>query len=130
MADSRLIVAHETGPRDRRPYELTDAGRAEFQRWLHTEPGPEQIRYPLLLRIRLGEHLSNETLSGFVANHRQQHQQRLAQYQAVQPAAAEHGDPYALATLQFGIRYEQAVLDWLDSLPSTIGGRTPDESPP
>jgi DNA-binding PadR family transcriptional regulator len=129
MADAGLITAGATGPRERRPYELTDAGRRAFQHWLHTEPGPEQIRYPLLLTLSFGAHLEPELLAGFVAAHRERHEERLAVYRAARAAATEAAteagadpDPYALATLDFGIRYEQAVLDWFDALPPEIAG--------
>lgn len=32
----------------------------------------------------------------------------------------ENEDPYAVATLDFGVRYERAVLDWFDNLPPAL----------
>lgn len=115
-----LVVAGPPGPRERRPYELTDAGRAAFREWLQQPPGGEQIRYPLLLTIAFGRHLAPERLAAFVAEHRAVHEQRLAGYQALQADAGEHLDAYATATLDFGIRYEAAVLDWFDHLPPAL----------
>ena len=34
-------------------------------------------------------------------------------------------DPFGLATLQFGITYERAVLDWFDRLPRAMTGIEP-----
>ena len=55
----------------------------------------------------------------FLANHRAVHARRLAEYEQ-QPEAAQKAsdihDPFALATLEFGIAYERAVLDWFDRL--------------
>jgi hypothetical protein len=34
----------------------------------------------------------------------------------IDPRAVE-ADPFAIVTLDFGIRYERAVLDWFDDLP-------------
>src|SRR4051794_13074565 len=73
MADAGLIEAEATGPRDRRPYKLTRAGRAAFRAWLLREPGPEQIRYPLLLTTAFARHLPRGALGGFVARHRETH---------------------------------------------------------
>ncbi len=116
MAEGGLVRAGEIGPRDRQPYELTDAGRAAFADWLEREPGPEQIRYPLLLTIAFGRHLEPGRLAAFVANHRTAHASRLEHY--LQMASDGGGlDPYARATLDFGVRYETAVLDWFDHLP-------------
>ncbi|MGI9053174.1 MAG: GNAT family N-acetyltransferase [Ilumatobacteraceae bacterium] len=80
------------------------------------EPGDEQIRYPLLLTISFGRHVEPDVLDGFVTNHRAAHAERLAGYRD----ALEHSerlDPYGRATLEFGARYEQAVLDWSTACP-------------
>ena len=120
METAGLIVAGPAGPRDRRPYELTDAGRAAFREWLERRPGPEQIRYPLLLTIAFGRHLPPGRLAAFVADHREVHENRLQQYRALRSEVGENLDAYATATLDFGIRYETAVLEWFDDLPSEI----------
>jgi len=122
MEAAGLVVAGPPGPRERRPFELTDAGRAAFQAWLREPPGPEQIRYPLLLTIAFGRHLPPERLAAFVTAHRQVHEERLAAYRALQAQAGDNLDAYATATLDFGIRYEAAVLDWFDNLPPALAG--------
>ena len=58
----RLIRAGAPGARDRRPYTLTAAGRREFRAWLAQAPGPEQIRFPLLVTLWFGRHLDDDTL--------------------------------------------------------------------
>ncbi len=101
------------------------AGRAAFAEWIDRVPGPENIRFPLLLTIAFGRHLPAERLAGFVAQHRALHADRLAGYerqQAGATAAADRADPYALATLSFGVAYERAALVWFDQLPPEIRG--------
>jgi len=133
MERAGLIEAQQSGPRDRRPYELTAAGRAAFADWISREPGPEQIRYPLLLTISFGAHLPRETLARFIASHRAAHADQLSRYEAVKTAAtdAPDADRFALATLEFGIRYERAVLEWFDALPEEMvaAGHTSDVGP-
>lgn len=119
MDRAGLVRAGETGPRERRPYALTDAGRAAFRSWLEQEPGPEQIRYPLLLTIAFGRHLAPGRLAAFVASHRGAHATRLAQYEQLRAGAGEL-DPFTAATLDFGIRYERAVLEWFAGLPDLL----------
>jgi DNA-binding PadR family transcriptional regulator len=116
-----LVEPGETGPRERRPYRLTDAGRAAFDEWLRRSPSAEQIRYPLLLAISFGRHLPPGALAAFVVEHRAEHAARLADYRH-QRTTVGADDPYTAATLDFGIRYEQAVLDWFDDLPPEITG--------
>lgn len=124
MAAAGLVEAGETGPRERRPYTLTDDGRAAFRAWLETMPAAEQIRYPLLLAISFGAHLERATLAAFVAAHRAEHAQRLAAYRDAAPEVERLGGAHARAVLEFGLRYEQAVLDWFDALPPEIAGAT------
>ena len=129
MAESGLVEAGDTGPRDRRPYRVTTAGRDAFQAWLRTEPGPEQIRYPLLLTVRLGRLLPEDVLAGFLAAHRERHRGRLDAYEEARPHVVEADDPFALATLDFGIRYERAVLEWFESLPDGLRTARPGDEP-
>lgn len=51
MAEAGLVEAGERGRRDRKPYAITEAGRAAFASWIGQEPGPETIRFPLLLTL-------------------------------------------------------------------------------
>lgn len=124
MASVGLITAGERGARARRPYALTEDGRAAFAEWVDREPGAENIRFPLLLTISFGRHLPAERLAQIVASHRAQHADRLGDYEQVhaEATASDDPDPYAMATLDFGLVYERAVLSWFDQLPPVIRG--------
>jgi DNA-binding PadR family transcriptional regulator len=126
MASANLITTDSTGPRDRRAYRLTDTGRAAFTQWLSQTPGEENIRYPLLLTLAFARHLPPERLASFVTTHRALHQARWEAYrdQEQQARAAGAGD-IDLITLDFGLRYERAVLDWFDGLPTTLATTSP-----
>ena len=126
MAGAGLVEAGERGRRDRQPYTLTEAGRKAFAEWIEQDPGPETVRFPLLLTLAFGRHLPPGRLEEFLARHRAAHESRLASYeqrQAAAHAAGAKADPFALATLEFGLGYERAVLDWLDRLPAVLGRR-------
>jgi DNA-binding PadR family transcriptional regulator len=116
LEERGLIAAGERGPRDRRPYEITAAGAAAFAEWIAQEPGPEQIRIPLLVSLWFGKHLDDATLAGFIATHRAVHEERLAVYREVAHRAAGR-DPHVDAVVQFGISYEEAFVEWLAALP-------------
>jgi DNA-binding PadR family transcriptional regulator len=124
MAEAGLVEAGERGPRDRRPYRLTEAGRAAFAEWVRREPAPESIRFPLLLTVLFGRHVPPEQLEKFLDRHREVHASRLAGYQREHreavAAGAREAEPYAIATLEFGIAYERAVLEWFDRLPPRL----------
>jgi DNA-binding PadR family transcriptional regulator len=116
LEDRGLVRARERGTRDRRPYDVTTKGRAAFAEWIGQEPGPEQIRIPLLVSLWFARHLDDATLSGFVASHRAMHDARLAEYRAVDAQLAD-ADPHIRAVVRFGIAYEEAFAGWLASLP-------------
>ncbi|SCF36110.1 DNA-binding transcriptional regulator, PadR family [Micromonospora viridifaciens] len=123
MAAAGLVRAGERGRRDRKPYEITDAGRAAFADWAAKPPAEENIRFPLLLTVLFGRHVPADRLAAYLAEHRTAHAARLAEYEQVAaalPDEAEEVDPYSVATLRFGLAYERAVLDWFDALPKPL----------
>jgi DNA-binding PadR family transcriptional regulator len=125
MAEAGLVRAGARGRRDRQPYEITDAGREAFARWAAREPAHETIRFPLLLTVLFGRHVPPDRLTGFVAAHRAAHAERLAAYERTRtelPPQAAEAEPYAVATLEFGLAYERAVLAWFDGLPEPVAG--------
>jgi DNA-binding PadR family transcriptional regulator len=123
MAGAGLVVPGERGRRDRRPYTITDAGRAAFAEWATGEPGPETIRFPLLLAVLFGQHIPPERLAAYIAEHRAAHAARLADFErrkADLPEGATRTEPHAVAMVEFGLAYEKAVLAWFDALPRSI----------
>ena len=123
MAADHLIEAGPIGRRDRRPYMITDAGRAAFREWLSRNPDDKTIRFPLLLTVVFGRYLPEGRLAEIGAQHRKLHADRLAEYQQAREQVAREGvDAYHLAPLDFGIRYESAALAWFDELPEDIKG--------
>ncbi len=123
MADRSLIEAGPVGPRDKRPYTLTDEGRSAFAAWVERMPGHETIRFPLLLTVTFGAHLPPGRLHDVLTEHHQAHADRLADYASrrEQLGGDPATDPHVLATLDFGLHYERAVLAWFAGLPDTLG---------
>lgn len=128
MAQEGLVEAGERGPRDRRPYSITAMGRQRFADWLDEDVAEETTRFPLLLVVMFGRHVPRDRLAEVVEQHRQIHLDRLAGYEKDLARGPRDGtpDPYAYATLDFGLRYERAVLDWFDALPAEIRATEPD----
>jgi DNA-binding PadR family transcriptional regulator len=128
MARAGLVEIGQPGPRDRKPYLITEAGRTAFREWIDRDPGVEQIRFPLLLTIMFAGHLPPGRLTEMVATQRAVHAQRLADYRRMREEIDEvidevidGADRFRLATLEFGLRYESTVLDWFDQLPEMLG---------
>ncbi len=125
MAERGLVVAGEPGPRDRKPFAVTPPGRAAFADWLSQEPGADQVRIPLLLTIAFAGHLPPGHLTEIVTARRAVHAERLERYRAAKQAltTARGIDPARIATLEFGLRHEEAVLDWFEALPGILARR-------
>src|SRR5919198_5266596 len=115
LAATGLVVAGDPGPRDRRPYEISEKGKQAFREWINREPGEELIRDPVLLMVFFREHVEPDRLVRFLTAHRLRHERSLEKYQALEVQLREtDGGP--LDALRFGIAYEQATLAWLDEL--------------
>ena len=63
MADAGYVEAGERGRRDRKPYAITEAGRAAFAARIRREPGPETIRFLLLMTKAFARHVPPKRLS-------------------------------------------------------------------
>jgi hypothetical protein len=74
------------------------------------------LRIPLLVTLWFGRHLDDVTLGEFVERQRAEHASRLAMYEAVAGQVAG-GDAHVAAVVDFGVRYERAIVEWLDALP-------------
>ncbi|MGH9071486.1 MAG: PadR family transcriptional regulator [Acidimicrobiales bacterium] len=116
-----LVEAGPAGARDKKPFTITEAGRAAFAVWIRREPGPDIIRSPLLLMVSLGRHLDEVHRRRFLAIHRLRHEQTLDEYRTVAatlastPASTLGDDQADLANvLQFAILHEEAVLRWCE----------------
>lgn len=112
------------GPRDARPVHVTDSGRAAYRAWLAEQLPGESIRIPLLLAVAFGAQLPPGHLAALLDEAESGHAARLAAYRDLdEELKAAGADSYTLATLSFGLHYEQAVLHWLASLPDDVRRR-------
>ena len=117
-----MVSAHETGPRDRRPYTITVRGRSAFTEWISREPDVETIRFPLLLTVFFGDRVPPDRLHRFLRQHRVRHERQLDIYQELAADTTDWTSGPAL-TLRFGIEYERAIVRWFDGLPRLTTSR-------
>jgi DNA-binding PadR family transcriptional regulator len=117
-----LVQPGPPGPRDARPVRITDAGRAAYREWLTGHLPAETVRIPVLLAVALGGTLDPSALRDVLTQSREEHRARVEVYRDLdrQLAATDDGEPWARATLSFGIRYEEAVLGWFSTLPTEV----------
>lgn len=114
LAELGYVEAGDAGPRDRRPYSLTDAGRAAFSAWIVRDPAQPIVRMPLLLTVFFGRHLPPERLAEIVDKELRDGTLALRQFESMQ---GTYGDePFVNQVIQFGIDYQKTLLSWLRSL--------------
>ncbi|MQY27963.1 hypothetical protein NRB56_35460 [Nocardia sp. RB56] len=129
MDRSGLVTKGETGARERTPYHITGTGREAFAQWIARDPGAETIRVPLLLTLSFGRFVDPDRLRRIIADNRVVHEQRLSGYLtelAQLSGMSVQMSRFDRATVEFGIRYERAVLDWFDRLPGLLAGEPGD----
>jgi DNA-binding PadR family transcriptional regulator len=117
-----LVRAGSPGVRDARPVRITAPGRKAYRSWLTEHLPSDTIRIPVLLAVAFGSALDPAALKQVLESSRQEHAARLEEYRELDQhlSELEGGEPWARATLSFGMHYEQAVLSWFDTLPAEV----------
>lgn len=117
MAGRGYVRAGKPGARASLAYTISAAGRRAFTSWLASPLEADHPRNPLLLRLGFGALHSKADLRRLMDEAREQHEESLAGHRlAVAELRKAKADPYAVATAEFGVAYEKALLKWLDSI--------------
>lgn len=99
-------------------------------------PRATSIRRTRDRRSAAGRAEKASSIAGFIGDAHTEHSAALESYLAERAAAEEAAangvaipgvDDFTLAVLDRGIRYEQAMVDWLTHLPARIDGGDPAE---
>jgi DNA-binding PadR family transcriptional regulator len=116
-----LVSSGPLGPRESRDLSVTETGNAAFLSWLAAGPADDVIRMPLLLTVRFGADLPPGRLAEILEKFSSRHRKTLERYRQLQAdLAGTPVDDYAIATLRFGIAFEEAIQRWIEELPSVI----------
>ena len=119
LAAAGLVRPGKLGPRAAQPYAVTAAGKRAFRAWLAQTPGADHARNPLVLRVGFGAHHAPGAVKQLVEEARGRHQEALAANRARASQLKKEGaDPFLVATAEFGVAYERALLRWLDTVPT------------
>ncbi|MCA4722461.1 PadR family transcriptional regulator [Mycolicibacterium fortuitum] len=126
LAHTGLIEVSAIGPRGRKEYRITPAGRTELKRWI-TNPGddPPERSAGLLRMFLLGElprDQAREHLKAMAA-HADAEVARLKELEASIPWADYGGDFYGHAVLEYGLRLNAMQAQWARWLIETIDNR-------
>src|SRR5690242_15264653 len=127
LAAAGLIEVSDVGPRGRKEYRITDAGRAELRRWLSSPDDDLPFRDAGLLRVFLLDELPRERARDHIlamADDAQAEIKRLEELRASIDWTDTAGTFYGLAALEFGLRMHAMKADWAKWLVSEIDART------
>lgn len=129
-----LVVPDADASGRRRPYRITDAGRAQLRDWLQHPAAIEVGRIEILLKLFFVGQAPAGTAEAHLARFRAMHEARLQVYAAVaHRLATELADEadvrYWRVTLAYGRRFSEAMVAWCDEALQVLAGGGPGGSP-
>jgi len=119
MANNGYVRAGKPGPRSSLAYTISASGRRAFAAWLASPLEADHPRNPLVLRLGFGAQHSKADLRRLVSEAQAEHSASLALHkESVSRLRKAKADPCALASAEFGIAYEKALIKWLETIPT------------
>jgi DNA-binding PadR family transcriptional regulator len=115
LADAGLIEVSDIGPRRRKEYRITEAGRAELRRWIANPQDDPPFRSSRLLRVfLLGEIPRAQAREHLIAmaEHADAEVKRLEELRDSIDWGDSEGLFYGRAALEYGLRMNAMEADW------------------
>jgi DNA-binding PadR family transcriptional regulator len=115
LAAGGLIEVSDVGPRGRKEYRVTDAGRRDLLRWMTNPQDDPPYRSAELLRVFLLGEMTTEQARAYVVSVAERAKAELARYEQLRDAIDwddSDTDFYGRAALEFGLRAEAMEADW------------------
>jgi len=133
LADQGFIESHVEIQQDRpnrKVYSITEVGRVELDRWLHSFQMPPAHREPFLVQLFFADQLERETVIRQLEQQIAAHVEQLAIYERIGISAPnEISDPaiqrmimFQKMTLDLGIRTEKNYVAWLNHCLEMVRG--------
>jgi PadR family transcriptional regulator, regulatory protein AphA len=115
LAASGLIKVTDFGPRGRKEYAITDAGRAELHRWMTSPRDDPAFRSAALLRVFLLGELTVAQAREYLEALRAHADREHARYQQIRVSydwSDDDADFFSRAALENGLRFTRMESDW------------------
>ena len=115
LAAAGLIEISEVGPRGRKEYAITDAGRAELHRWMTSPQDDPAFRSVQLLRVFLLGELAPAQAREYLESLRSHAEGEHARYEQIRHStdwSDSDEDFFARAALESGLRVTRMRSDW------------------
>ncbi|MDT5069038.1 MAG: hypothetical protein QOK02_5193 [Mycobacterium sp.] len=128
LAASGLIEVSNVGPRGRKEYRVTEAGRTELVRWISNPQDDPVWRRPDLLRVFLLDQIPVEAARAYVVTFAEHAESELKRLEHLRHSIDWHevGDFYGRAALEFGLRDAAMEAKWAHWLMTAIDERADD----
>lgn len=114
LADDGLVRLGKQGPRSSQQYVITASGKRAFKGWLASEPGPDHLRSPLILRLVHAETLTAKQRAALVETAREAYTSELDDAKAAVKVA---DDTFEKAINEFAVARSRAALKLLEAIP-------------
>ena len=123
----KQIVPREGAP-SRQRYFITDAGRAEFEDWLTSDEGQERsMRYDFMrkdaffTRCNYIRHMDKKSAVAMMVRQMDTVRATLDDFHEARRRMRDRNvDPYRIRLLEYGIKNQQARLEWLEEFLADI----------
>ncbi|MGY4709824.1 PadR family transcriptional regulator [Mycolicibacterium sp. CBM1] len=127
LAAAGLIEVTAVGPRGRKEYRVTEAGREDLLRWMTSPQDDPPYRSAELLRVFLLGEIPAEQARTYVTAVAERAEAELARYEQLRDGI-DWGESdtgfYGRAALEFGLRAEAMEAEWARWLIKEIDRRT------
>jgi DNA-binding PadR family transcriptional regulator len=115
LANGGLIEVSDIGPRGRKEYRVTDAGRQDLLRWMTNPQNDPPYRSAELLRVFLLSEMTPAQARAYLMSVAEHADAELSRYEQVRDSTDWQDsdvDFYGRAALEFGLRVEAMEADW------------------
>ncbi|KUH82681.1 PadR family transcriptional regulator [Mycobacterium sp. GA-1999] len=119
LADAGLIEVSAIGPRGRKEYRITAAGRAELRRWIVNPKDDPPFRSPALLRIFLLGEVTDEQARAHLTAMAERADAEINRLEKLRDSIAwddSDGLFYGRAALEYGLQLNAMEADWARSV--------------
>lgn len=126
LADGGLIEVSDIGPRGRKEYRITEAGRAELRRWVANPLDDPPFRSAGLLRVFLLGEVPTPQAREHVVAMAQQAEAEVKRLEALRDSidwTDSDGVFYGRAALEYGLRMNAMEGEWANWLVNEIDKR-------
>jgi DNA-binding PadR family transcriptional regulator len=126
LADAGLIEVSDIGPRGRKEYRITDAGRAELRRWIVTSDDDPPFRNAGLLRVFLLGEIPRDQARKHVTAMAEEAEREVRRLEELRDSFNwKEGDGafFGRAALEYGLRKRAMEADWANWLVKEIDKR-------